>query len=207
MEVADFGSLKIGDGYPVRIFAVLNVSPESFYKGSVRTIPQEIGEYALRLVEEGVDYIDLGAASTAPPTIYRTEYVSEEVELERVIVAVKAIRDVTDFPISIDTQRSRVAEAALSRGANAVNDVSGFKTDPNLPKVVADYDAPVILMAAREKPGDPEKIGEIREALKESIRIAEEAGVDTKKIVIDPWVGFGKPNECELDMIRDLGRL
>ena len=55
MEVADFGSLKIGDGYPVRIFAVLNVSPESFYKGSVRTIPQEIGEYALKLVEEGVD--------------------------------------------------------------------------------------------------------------------------------------------------------
>ncbi len=207
MEVADFGSLKIGDGYPVRIFAVLNVSPESFYKGSVRTIPQEIGEYALKLVEEGVDYIDLGAASTAPPTIYRTEYVSEEVELERVIEAVKAIRDVTDFPISIDTQRSRVAEAALSRGANAVNDVSGFKTDPNLPKVVADYDAPVILMAAREKPGDPEKIGEIREALKESIRIAEEAGVDTKKIVIDPGVGFGKPYECDLAMIRDLGRL
>jgi len=62
-------------------------------------------------------------------------------------------------------------------------------------------------MAAREKPGDPEKIGEIREALKESIRIAEEAGVDTKKIVIDPGVGFGKPYECDLAMIRDLGRL
>ncbi|MEM2146581.1 MAG: dihydropteroate synthase [Candidatus Jordarchaeaceae archaeon] len=67
MGVALFGNLKIGDGFPVRLFAVLNVGPESFYKGSIRTTPKEIVEYALKLIDEGADYIDLGAASTAPP--------------------------------------------------------------------------------------------------------------------------------------------
>lgn len=207
MEVANFGHLKIGDGFPVRIFGALNVSPESFYKESVHTSPKEIAEYAFKLIDEGADYIDLGAASTAPQKIYNTQFVSEKVELERVVKAVKAIREVTDFPISIDTQRAKVAEAALNEGANAVNDVSGFNTDPKLPKIVAEYDVPVILMAAIEKPGDAQKIGEIRESLKKSVQISKEVGIDQKKIIIDPGIGFGKPYECDLAIIRDLIRL
>jgi dihydropteroate synthase len=207
MGVANFGSLKIGDGFPVRIFAALNVSPESFYKGSVRTSPKEIVEYALKLIEEGADYIDLGAASTAPAKIYNTQSVSEEMELRRVVEAVNAIREVTDFPISVDTQRARVAEAALNKGANAVNDVSGFKTDPQLPKVVAEYDAPAILMAAIEKPGDAQKISEVRESLKSSLQISKEAGIDQMKIIIDPGIGFGKPYKSDLELIRELVRL
>lgn len=207
MEVANFGNLKIGDGFPVRIFAALNISPESFYKESVRTTPKEITEYVLKLIEEGADYIDLGAASTAPPKIYNTQMVSERVELKRVVEAVKVIREVTDFPISIDTQRAKVAEAALNEGANAVNDVSGFKNDPQLPRIAAEYDVPAILMAAIEKPGDAQKIGEIRDSLKKSIQISKEAGIDRKKIIIDPGIGFGKPHECDIVLIRDLPRL
>jgi dihydropteroate synthase len=207
MGIANFGSLKIGDGFPARIFAALNVSPESFYKGSVRTTPKEIVEYALKLIEEGADYIDLGAASTAPPEIYNTQSVSEEMELKRVVEAVNAVREVTDFPISVDTQRSKVAEAALNKGANAVNDVSGFKTDPKLPKVVAEYDAPVIIMAAIEKPGDAQKISEVRESLKSSLRMAREAGINQMKIIIDPGIGFGKPYQSDLALIRELIRL
>ncbi len=207
MEAANFGNLKIGDGFPVRIFGALNISPESFYKESVRTTPKEIMDYALKLIEEGADYIDLGAASTAPPEIYGTRFVSEKMELERVVGAVKAIREVTDFPISIDTQRAKVAEAGLNEGANAVNDVSGFKTDPQLPRIVAEYNVPVILMAAIEKPGDAQKIGEVRESLKKSIQISKGAGVDQKKIIIDPGIGFGKPYQCDLALIRDLIKL
>ncbi|WXG40917.1 MAG: dihydropteroate synthase [Candidatus Freyarchaeum deiterrae] len=207
MGVANFGNVKIGDGFPVRIFAALNVSPESFYKDSVRTSPKEIMEYALKLIEEGADYIDLGAASTAPPQIYNTQFVSEEAELKRIVEAVNAIREVTDFPISVDTQRAKVAEAALNKGANAVNDVSGFKTDPKLPKVVAEYNAPAILMAAMEKPGDAQKISEVRESLKSSLQISSEAGIDQMKIIIDPGIGFGKPYESDLALVRDLIRL
>nr|MDO8082282.1 dihydropteroate synthase [Candidatus Freyarchaeota archaeon] len=207
MGVANFGNLKIGDGFPVRIFAALNLSPESFYKGSVRTTPKEIVEYTLKLIEEGADYIDLGAVSTAPPKIYNTQFGSEEVELRRVVEAVNAIREVTDFPISVDTQRARVAEAALNKGANAVNDVSGFKTDPQLSKVVAEYDAPVILMAAIEKPGDAQKISEVRESLKGSLQISRDAGIDQMKIIIDPGIGFGKPYQSDLALIRELIRL
>lgn len=207
MGVALFGNLKIGDGFPVRLFAVLNVGPESFYKGSIRTTPKEIVEYALKLIDEGADYIDLGAASTAPPEIYNTKPVSGEVELKRVVEAVKAIREVTDFPISIDTQRAKVAEAALSKGANAINDVGGFKTDPEISKVVAEYDAPAIIMATIKKPGDAKTISEVRESLKSSIQIADEVGIDQNKLVIDPGIGFGKPYEFDLALIRELARL
>ncbi|MEM3585888.1 MAG: dihydropteroate synthase [Candidatus Jordarchaeaceae archaeon] len=207
MGIALFGNLKIGDGFPVRLFAVLNLGPESFYKGSVRTTPKEIVEYTLKLIDEGADYIDLGAASTAPPEIYNTKFVPEEVELGRIVEAVKAIREVTDFPISIDTQRAKVAEAALSRGANAINDVGGFKTDPNLARVVAEYDAPAIIMATMKKPGDARTINEVRESLKGSLQIANEVGIDQNKIVIDPGIGFGKPYECDLALIRELIRL
>ncbi|MGQ9720354.1 MAG: dihydropteroate synthase [Candidatus Jordarchaeum sp.] len=207
METANFGNLKIGDGLPVRIFGALNISPESFYKESVRTTSKEIVELALKLIDEGADYIDLGGASSAPPKIYNTRFVSEKVELERVVMAVKAIREVTDFPISIDTQRAKVAEAGLTAGANAINDVSGFKTDSKLPKIVADHDVPVVLMAAIKKPGDAQNISEVRESLKKSIQVSKEAGVDQKKIVIDPGIGFGKPHECDLALIRELSRL
>jgi dihydropteroate synthase len=107
----------------------------------------------------------------------------------------------------VDTQRSKVAEAALNKGADAVNDVSGFKTDPKLPKVVAEYDAPAILMAAIEKPGDAQKISEVRESLKSSLQISRDAGIDPMKIIIDPGIGFGKPYESDLALIRELIRL
>lgn len=207
MGVALFGNLKIGEGFPVRIFAVLNIGPESFYKGSIRTTPKEIVEYALKLIDEGADYIDLGAASTAPPEIYNTKFVSEETELQRVVEAVKAIREVTDFPISVDTQRAKVADSALSKGANAINDVGGFKTDPELSKVVAEYDAPAIIMATIKKPGDAKTISEVRESLKSSLQIADEVGIDQNKLVIDPGIGFGKPHEFDLALIRELTRL
>ncbi|MHA1632368.1 MAG: dihydropteroate synthase [Candidatus Freyarchaeota archaeon] len=200
------GGVPVGDCFPVRIMAVMNLSPESFYKGSVFTDSKSIEQYALK-VEGDADILDVGASSSAPPEIYGSKPVSEGEELERVVNAVRLLRDVTTLPISVDTQRAKVAEAALREEAQIINDVSGFKGDPRMARVVADFDASCVLMACFKRPGDARSIEEARAALKESIKMAVEAGVEPGKIVIDPGIGFGKPYECDLEILRGLKRL
>ncbi|MEM3569199.1 MAG: dihydropteroate synthase, partial [Candidatus Jordarchaeales archaeon] len=97
------GGVPVGDGYPIRIMAVMNLGPESFYKGSVFTDEKEIERYALRVEKEGASFLDVGGASSAPPEIYGVKPVSENEELERVVRAVRLLRDVTSLPISVDT--------------------------------------------------------------------------------------------------------
>ncbi len=201
------GGVPVGDGYPVRLMAIMNLGPESFYKGSVFTDEKEIERYALMVEKEGASFLDVGGASSAPPEIYDVRPVPENEELERVVRAVKLLRDVTSLPISIDTRRASVAEAALKEGAEIINDVSGFKEDKRMASIAADFDASCILMATIKKPGDARSIAEVRNALKESIRLAEAAGVSPEKIVVDPGIGFGKPYECDLELLRGLRRL
>lgn len=201
------GGVPVGDGYPVRIMAIMNVGPESFYKGSVFTDEKEIERHALRVESEGASFLDVGGASSAPPEIYDVRPVPESEELERVVRAVRILKDATQLPISVDTRRASVAEAALKEGAEIVNDVSGFKEDKRMASVVADFDASCVLMATIKRPGDARGIVEVRGSLKESIRLAEDAGVSPEKIVIDPGIGFGKPYECDLELLRGLRRL
>ena len=204
---ADLAGVLVGDNYPVKIVGVINLSPESFFKPSVHTKVDEISQVAYRMQEDGADILDLGAASTAPPEYKDSFLVSLEVEKKRIIPAIRAVRDVTDVPISIDTQRSEIAKIALENGAEIVNDVSGFKKDPNMAKVVTDFGVPVILMATEKNPGDACKIEEIRSALRSSIEIAIKHGINFNQIVVDPGIGFGKPYECDLNILNDLKRL
>ncbi|MBS7287773.1 MAG: dihydropteroate synthase [Candidatus Freyarchaeota archaeon] len=201
------GGVPVGDGYPVRIMAIMNLGPESFYKRSVFTDEKEIERYALRVESEGASFLDVGGASSAPPEIYEVRPVPESEELERVVRAIRLLKDVTELPISVDTRRASVAEAALKEGAEIVNDVSGFKEDKRMASVVADFDASCVLMATVKKPGDARSIVEVRRSLRESIRLAEDAGVSPEKIIIDPGIGFGKPYECDLELLRGLRRL
>ncbi len=189
--------------------AIINLDPRSFYKPSIRkTLPQIVEAVKLSL-NDGADIIDIGAVSTAPPKIYGDRpVVSEKEELKRVKNALKAIFDY--FPnavISVDTQRTRVAEKALSMGAQIINDVSGFKSDNRIAKVVAEFDAHCILMACKEKPGDCCTIDEVMKALMESIGIAVEAGVSEDKIAVDPGIGFGKDPRCDLHILKHLDAL
>lgn len=208
--------IRVGDGVPVRVLGVINLSVGSFYSRSVRTNLEGIVKLALEHVDEGADMVDIGAVSTAPPSVYGgSKIVSKGEEIERVIRAVKALNDAgLSVPISVDTMNSEVAENALKLEVSIINDISGFKRDPLMAKVVTDYDASAIVMAARVESGDVYTLEEIKSALFESLQIAEKAGLDVEKIVVDPGIGRWGGREAfhdlvildELDKVRDVGR-
>ncbi|MFX1486276.1 MAG: dihydropteroate synthase [Promethearchaeota archaeon] len=201
----EIAKIRVGDSYSVKVVGIINCSPDSFYKPSVRLEDDEIANFALELTEEGAAIIDVGAISTAPPEIYEKPHMeSLSVEKERMIRAISIIRDATETPISVDTQRAEVAEAALKLGASVVNDVSGLKTDPNMARVISEYGAAAVLMATKEKPGDVGNIESIIRELKTSISIALRNEIDETNIVIDPGVGFGKDHRHDLRIIRNL---
>ncbi|MEM3709124.1 MAG: dihydropteroate synthase [Nitrososphaerales archaeon] len=184
---SNLAGVKIGDDYPVRIMGVINVSPESFYKGSVRTSPKEIADLAKKMEEEGADIIDIGAMSTAP---YLKTEISIEEEIERLSKAIKIVKETVSLPISADTTRSKSAEAAIKAGANIINDVHGLKGDKNMAKIVSDYDASLIIAAHAIKHSHGDPMEKIIISLKESLSIAKSFGIDERKIVIDPAIGF-----------------
>ena len=203
MNRAELGGLEVGDGCPVAIIGVLNLSPESFYGGSVIRGAGQALRQAKLMLQDGADIIDVGAMSTAPGI----KPISAEAERRRLLPVVRAIVKGVNAPISVDTQRASVAEAALEARARIINDVSGFKADKKMAEVVARAGCSAILMAAKEKPGDAKKIGDVRAVLQESLHICRRHGIDTRKIVIDPGIGFGKGAEWNLHILANLRRL
>jgi len=184
---ARLGGLEVGDGLPVRVMGVINVSPESFYKGSVKVGRQEVAKAAIKLAEEGADIIDVGARSTAP---YLETAIPLEEEVRRMVEAVRAVREAVELPISADTTSSVVAERSLSIGAEIVNDVSGLKGDLAMVRVVADHGASLIISAREATPTRGMPVSRVVAALKESLRMAEMAGINEALIVVDPAIGF-----------------
>ncbi|MFB6470074.1 MAG: dihydropteroate synthase [Vulcanisaeta sp. AZ3] len=183
------GRLWIGDGYNVAIMGVVNVSPESFFKGSIRVTVDDALKTARRMVDDGAVIIDIGGMSTAP---YNRTFIPIDEEVRRVVPVVKALRDaLPDVTISVDTFRSRVAEEAIKVGADVVNDVTGLKGDPNMVKLIADYGVSVIIMGRETKPTvglDP--VTRIIKALRESVDLALNHGIKEELIIIDPGIGF-----------------
>lgn len=182
---AKLGNVVVGDGAPVRVMAVVNLSPESFFKGSVAI--DDAVEKALEF-EKYADIIDIGAMSTAP---YIESWVPPEKELERLKKVLPEIVKNVKIPVSVDTYRPTVAEYALRVGAVVVNDVTGGKLYPEMCRVVVDYGASVVLMA-RERAARPgvDPVVRIIDAARESLEYFEKCGVEIEKIVIDPGIGF-----------------
>lgn len=183
---ARLGSVSLGEGFPVRIMAAINISPESFYKGSIATTPREISARVTRAVEQGAEIIDLGAMSTAP---YLKNEIPSGTEASRVLAALRAVVG-TEITISVDTLHASVAEAALKGGAAVINDVSGLKADPMMARIIRDYGASLLAMAHSPRGSRSSPIVQVRHALKETLLIAERAGIDEKKVVLDPGIGF-----------------
>jgi dihydropteroate synthase len=184
-NVAKLGWVDVGDGYPTRIMAVLNLSPESFYKASVAV--GDAVERALEL-EKHADILDVGAMSTAP---YLETWIPPEKELERIRAVLPEIIKNVKVPVSVDTYRPRVAEYALKVGASIINDVTGGKLYPEMCRIVADHGASAVLMAREKEPNRGlQPIDRVMNALKESIDHFEKCGVEPNKIVIDPGIGF-----------------
>jgi dihydropteroate synthase len=206
--VAHIGGLLVGVGQPVRVMGVINVSPESFFPGSVRRTPEEVAETAAAMVEAGAEIIDVGGMSSAP---YKEVWVSEDVEVERLRWAVRAVRDAVDVPVSADTFRARAAEAALREGAEMVNDVTGLRNSPEIAVLVKEYSASLIVMA-NDVGGDVDVMEGVLNLLKASLETAERHGVEPDRVVIDPGVGFHRRHAkkwyiVDGEIVRRLGEL
>ena len=183
---ANLAGVEVGDGFPVRIVGALNVSPESFYAGSVARSRTALQRLAARMVEEGADLLDIGAMSTAP---YVKGGIGEAEERRRLAAAVRAVRQVVAVPISIDTQRSTVAAAGLDAGAAVVNDVSGLGYDAEMGGVVRQAQG-VILMASEERASRQSPVTMVMSLLRRCCDRARAAGVARDRIVLDPGIGF-----------------
>ncbi|MGD1836092.1 MAG: dihydropteroate synthase [Nitrososphaeraceae archaeon] len=179
--------VEIGSGFP-KIMGILNVSPESFYKNSIKLNYDEISRFAKKIENDGADLIDIGAMSTAP---YLKTLISSEEEISRIKVAIKAVKNNSNLPISIDTPRASVAEVAIRMGIDAINDVCGLKYDPKMSQVISKSNLPTIIGAYSNIDYDiPGTIISTKRILKNSISIALNAGIKTNKIIVDPSIGF-----------------
>lgn len=185
------GKVLVGDNYPARVMGIINTSPESFYKESIKTSTKEIVETAIEMQNSGADVIDIGSMSTAP---YLQTIISIEEEIKRMKQAINIVRKSCNLPISIDTPRSRVAKEAIAFGANAINDITGLKYDKEMADIVSKSNLPVIVGAYNRNKSLPkanlDKISGTIKLLKESITIAKRAGISDDNIIIDPSIGF-----------------
>ena len=201
-HIVDVDGLRIGKDYPVRLMGILNLSPESFYKVTINNDKSAIQEFISKMEDDGADIIDIGAASTAPKTVYGTSEVSEKVELDRITAVLGDITDSTNLPLSIDTVSSKVAEIALDMGVALVNDISGLQADSKMAGLVHSKDVPIVLMANCGSP-----CGSVQSALsslEESYTTAVKAGIGYEKILLDPGIGFGKPADVDFKILGSL---
>jgi len=185
--VNKLGTVSVGDSNPVRIMGILNTSPESFYKKSISITKQRIVDVVNKMEEEGADFIDVGGMSTAP---YLSTMVPEKIEMTRIVNAVKTIQRITNLPISVDTCRAAVAKEALELGVDIINDVTGLKYDPSMPKIIEKYYPSLILCAYSKKIITGNQLLETRQLFKKSLEIAKSVKIPRTKIVLDPAIGF-----------------
>jgi dihydropteroate synthase len=195
---------------PARIMGIVNVTPDSFSDGGEFLDPERAIEHGRLLAEEGADILDVGGESTRPGA----EGVTAEEEITRVAPVVEALARDDGPPVSIDTSKAAVAEAALSLGATTVNDVTALRYDPDLAGLCAQRRCDVILMhmlgdprTMQDDPVYDDVVDDIRSFLAERIEFAVSEGIEEERIWIDPGIGFGKTVEHNLELHRRLGEL
>jgi len=196
------------DGGPY-LMGVINVTPDSFSDGGLHLEPARAAERAVELVSQGADLLDIGGESTRPGS----EPVGADEEMARVIPAIRAIRQRTDVPLSIDTTKSAVAREAVAEGASMVNDVSMLRFDPELAPAIARLGVPCVLMHSRKRPRDMQEgdivyhdvVRDIQAELREAMAHAVSAGIRTESIILDPGLGFSKTPAHNLTLIGSLG--
>jgi dihydropteroate synthase len=185
--MAKLGKLTVGIKDKPTIIGIINISPESFYKNSIKTTKSKISQTVKQMEDDGAQIIDIGGMSTAP---YLKTTVSEKQELDRITKAVKIIQNISNLPISVDTCRARVAQDALENGVEIINDVSGLKYDKNMPKTVERFQPSLILCAYSKKAVGIRHVTETKRLLQESIKTAKSVNISKNKIIVDPAIGF-----------------
>lgn len=193
-----------------KLMGVVNVTPDSFYPGGRTPSAEAAVERALRMIDEGADFLDVGGQSTRPGS----EGVSLDAERARVIPVIRALAKSVNIPISVDTDKARVAAEALDAGARIVNDVSALRADAEMPRVAARAER-VVLMHMRgagpktmqDDPRYDDVVAEVREFLEERLDAFAAAGGDRSRVWVDPGVGFGKTLEHNLSLIKHVTRI
>ncbi len=185
------------------IMGILNVTPDSFSDGGKFNSLDMAKKQVKKMIEDGVDIIDVGGESTRPNYIR----ISDEDEINRVVPIIKMIREHFDIPVSVDTYKSKVAEAAIIAGAGLINDVWGLKADKDMASVVAKYNVACCLMHNRENTEYKNLIEDVKNDIQESIELAKAAGVKDENIMIDPGIGFAKNVQQNLQVMNNLEQL
>ena len=188
-----------------KIMAIINLTPDSFWSGSRAASKNKAVKKALIAIEEGADILDLGAESSRPGAMY----VSEKEEIERLIPVIRALRKKTSIPISVDTRRSSVFEAAFSEGASMLNDISALEDDVAMAPLLAKTKLPVVLMHKRGEPKNMQNntqyadvFNEVFLYLQKRVQYALDAGIKAENIIVDPGIGFGKDVESNMLLVK-----
>lgn len=205
--IIQFKTKKLDLSARTHIMGVLNVTPDSFSDGGKFFKSDDAVRQGMKMIEEGADMIDVGGESTRPGS----NPLPTEEELSRVIPVIEALSKKTDVPVSIDTYKAEVARRGLDAGAQMINDISALRFDPKMKEVASEYKVPIVLMHIKGTPKEMQKdpsyedaIAEIKEYLRQSIKIAQDAGIAREKIIIDPGIGFGKRLRDNLNILKNL---
>lgn len=185
------------------IMGILNITPDSFSDGGSYISIEAAVHKAVEMERDGAHIIDIGGESTRPD---HTPITTEE-EIARVVPVIKAVKEAVSIPISIDTFKAQTAQAAIQAGAEIINDVWGAKKDPEIAKVAANFNVPIILMHNRDNMDYRSLMDDMVTDLEGSIKIAKEAGVKDEQIVLDPGIGFAKEIKDNYLVMRHLDKL
>lgn len=182
------------------IMGILNVTPDSFSDGGKFNNLDAGLKHAEEMIKEGADIVDIGGESTRPGH----QVITDEEEISRVTPVIEAVKKNFDIPVSIDTYKGAVTEAALQAGADLVNDIWGFKHDFKVAELTAKYGAACCLMHNRKEAVYNNFQEDFLADMEECVALAKKAGVADDKIILDPGVGFGKNYEMNLEIINHL---
>jgi len=203
-------SCKLVLGERTLIMGVLNVTPDSFSDGGQFFDARSAIEYAFQMERAGADILDIGGESTRPGS----SGVSVQQELDRVLPVLNQLRGRLKIPISIDTQKAEVAEAAVNAGAEIINDVSALRSDPALAKVARRHRLPIILMHMRGAPRNMQQgpfardvLRDVARGLREALARAKRLGIAKSQIILDPGIGFGKNYAQNFELLARLPEL
>jgi dihydropteroate synthase len=203
-------SRKLVLGESTLIMGVLNVTPDSFSDGGQFLDARSAIKHGFQMERAGADILDIGGESTRPGS----RGVSAQQELDRILPVLNQLRGRLKIPISIDTQKAEVAEAAVKAGAEIINDVSALRSDPGVAKVACRHHLPIILMHMRGAPRTMQQgpfarnvLRDVTRGLREALTRATRAGITKSQIILDPGIGFGKNYAQNFELLARLPEL
>ena len=197
------GSRWLEWGRRTYIMSILNITPDSFARTGPGLDPDAAVARPLQDIADGADLVDVGGESTRPGATP----VDAATELARIVPVIERLAAATDAPISVDTTKHDVAEAAVAAGASIVNDVNGLHGDPRMAEVAARHGTPVVVMANLRGEPIPDVITAVAARLQASLAIAERAGIPAERVIVDPGFGFGPSPAQNIEMLRRLREL